>query len=391
MVAYRFLLYLLIVLLIGSACAGSDEGSEVSGLEGEGDAAADSSDGGAQTSESRFSDTALEDLEAVNVYDLVGKAVVKNVEEMADSTKVTFDPDSGPICLRGADFSMFYVDRGSDKTMIVLDGGGACWTGFCMATETADEQYVGRGPASSDPNNYFNDWNLIFVPYCDGSVFSGANEVTEPDGTIRYHHGRQNLAASLDQAVEHFGDSTQVMIAGFSAGAYGTIPGMVAVRLVFPDTDLFVMSDSGPGLQNPANAEATSVRIEEWGFDETIPAGCVKCEGGHGQLSQMYQWMLDNDETVKISVLSYFGDTIIGDIFNGMSEEEYKELLLTETDPIHAAHPDRFKRFMLPGAGHVVSGGWNTITADGVLVSDWVTAMVTGDDSVWTDIVASGP
>jgi hypothetical protein len=391
MYTHRFLLFLLAILLIGAACADSDDESEASGLEEEKDASAALSDGGAQTPESRFIEAALEELEEANVFDLVGKAVVKSVEEREDATKVTFDPDSGPICLRGADFWMFYKDRGSDKTMIVLDGGGACWTGFCMASETADEQPLGRGPASADPDNYFGDWNMVFVPYCDGSVFSGANEVTEPDGTIRYHHGRQNLAASLDQAMEHFGDSTQVMVAGFSAGGYGTIPGMVAARITFPDADLFVMSDSGPGLQNPANADATAIRIEEWGFDETIPAGCVKCEGGHGQLSQMFLWMLDNDKTVKISVLSYFGDGVIGGYFNQMTQEEYKELLLTETDPIHDKYPDRFNRFMLPGTQHVVTLGWNTLTADGVKVSDWVTAMVTGDDTVWKDIIASGP
>ena len=37
-------------------------------------------------------------------------------------------------------------------------------------------------------------------------------------------HGRQNLAAALDLAAEHFGDSKQVLIGGFSAGGYGCLP-----------------------------------------------------------------------------------------------------------------------------------------------------------------------
>lgn len=376
----RFSLSLLTILLVVVACGGSDDDSDVSGLEEDEDA---------KKTDNYLSDTALDQLEDVNAYEFLDKAVVKSVEEREDATKVTFEPDSGPICMRGDDFWTFYVDRGSDKTLFMLDGGGACWTGFCMSTEVAADAIMPLGPASSDPSNYFSDWNIISVPYCDGSVFSGANEVTEPDGSIRYHHGRQNLAASIDQALEHFGDSTQVMIAGFSAGSYGTITGMVAVRLAFPEADLFVVADSGLGLQNPANAEATSIRIEEWGFDETIPAGCEECDGGHGQLSAMYQWMLENDSNVKISILSYYGDTVIGQIFNGMPEDQYKALLLSETDPIHDEYPDRFKRFMLPGAGHVLSMQWSTLTVDDVTVGDWVTAMATGDDLVWRDILGN--
>ncbi|MBN1655032.1 MAG: hypothetical protein JXA30_14785 [Deltaproteobacteria bacterium] len=379
--ALRFLLFLFVIVLIFAACGSEDE-SDISGLESEPDPS------------SRLSREALNELQSMDITRFFDRAVVKSEQQVDEYTKVTFEPDSGPICLRGTEFSVFYLDRDSDKTMILLDGGGACWTGFCMATEAVGDSVLLAGPSSSSPDNYFADWNLVSVPYCDGSVFSGDNEViekTDAGESKRYHHGQQNLAAALDITKTYFGDSTQILIGGFSAGGYGTISGMVAVRLAFPVVDLFVMNDSGPGVQNPANDATVQLRIEEWRFDQTIPASCTGCEGGYGQLSQMYQWMLDNDETVKISMLSYYEDSVIGTFFNEMSGPDYKALLLTETDSIHANHPDRFKRFMLPGQRHVVSRDWSTVTADGVLVSDWVTAMVTGDDSVWKDILADGP
>src|SRR5207248_8383677 len=48
-------------------------------------------------------------------------------------------------------------------------------------------------------SNPFHDYNVLYLPYCDGSVFSGDNDVDAPDGT-RHFHGRRNLAAGFDLA-----------------------------------------------------------------------------------------------------------------------------------------------------------------------------------------------
>jgi len=370
------------------ACGSTDDAKATSG---------DATDGGGGTPDgappqpaSRLSASALAELTDLDVEKYKGKAVVTGEEKQGSAVRVSFDPASGPICYTGSEYAAFYLDRGSDKTMILLDGGGACWSDLCAGDETADPALAPIGPASEDPSNYFKDWNVVFAPYCDGSVFAGDNDYQNGTTTWQFH-GRQNLAAALDLAVEHFGDSKQILLGGFSAGGYGTITGMVAVRLLYPDADLFVMNDSGPGVQNLAQTESIQHRIEQWKFDEIIPPSCTDCEEGRGQLSAMFSWMLKNDPTIKISVLSYFEDPIIGVAFNGLDGPQYKALLVEETGKAQAAYPDRFKRFMLPGASHVVSGTWPGGTADGVTISSWVTAMATGDDAVWKDILATGP
>jgi hypothetical protein len=335
---------------------------------------------------------AVSELEDLGVLDYQGKAVVTDEETQSNAVRVTFDPESGPICMRGAEFAAFYEDRpSSDQLMILLDGGGACWSGFCFADETADATITAVAMASTAPDNYFNDWDIVYAPYCDGSVFSGDNEVTEPDGSTRYHHGLQNLAAAIDLATEHFPGTKEILLAGFSAGGYGTITGMVAVRLAFPDADLYVLDDSGPGVQNLDAPEAIDARIADWRFDKVIPASCTTCEAGHGQLSEMFTWMLKRDDTVKISVLSYLGDDVIGGTFLALEDPVYEALLHDATDKIHDAYPDRFQRFMLPGNGHVLSGAYTTLTAGGVNLKDWTEAMAKGDEAVWKDNVASGP
>ena len=325
-----------------------DSGAGTGGTSAAGDSGADAAPA------SRLSASARAELTALDVMKYSGQAVATGEETLATGVRVSFDPASGPICLRGDPYAAFYLDRSSDKTMILLDGGGACWTGLCQADATADAVIAPIGPAADDPASYFHDWNVIFAPYCDGSVFSGDNDLTETDGTARHQHGRQNLAAALDLATQHFASSKQVLLGGFSAGGYGTIMGMVAVRLLFPTADLFVMDDSGPGVQNLSNTAAIETRITEWKFDQVIPASCTECAGGRGQLTAMFSWMMKNDPTIQIFLLSYYEDPVIGLAFNGLLGPAYKALLIQETDKVQQAYPDRFKRYMVPGANHVL-------------------------------------
>jgi hypothetical protein len=305
---------------------------------------------------------------------------------------VTFDPASGPICLRGAPFSASYEDRAStDSLIILLDGGGACWTGFCFASDTAGGIFDANVTPISAPeaDNAFGEWDWISVPYCDGSVFSGDNQVTEPDGSIRYHHGRRNLAAAIDLAIEHFPETKRILLAGFSAGGYGTIAGAIAVRLAFPHADIFVVNDSGPGIQNLDAMDSVEVRLEEWAYADVVPESCTACDGGRGQLTAMIDWTLAADPTMKVSMLSYLGDDVIGNTFLGMSDPQFEAIVLEETDKLRAAHPERLKRFMLPGDGHVLQPRYRDLVLDGVLLKDWTEAMVVGDDDTWRDVVVT--
>jgi hypothetical protein len=274
--------------------------------------------------------------------------------------------------------------------MLIMNGGGACWSSLMACSIDASTTAAPIGPAADGPDRYFGDWNVIIASYCDGSVFSGNNEVQEADGTTRYHHGSQNLTASLDIAAEHFPDTKQFLVGGFSAGGFGTLPGMVLARLYYPKADLFVMDDSGPGVQNLDQPQGIEERLTEWKFADSIPDSCTVCDHGRGELSGMFTWMLDRDPNVKISVLSYFEDNVIGTFFLGLPGPEYKALLTSWTGKVQSAHPDRFERYMLPGTSHVVSAGYRTVKADGVAVSDWTEGMVKGD-AIWTDLLATGP
>ena len=366
-------------------CARSDAGAP-----GETDAAQGTAGDGA-VPRARLSPPARIELLALGAEKYRGKAVVAEEQRVGDAVRVRFDPESGPLCLRSAEYAAFYVDRGSRDTVVLLEGGGACWSGLCAAEETADEMVRAVGPALDDPGNPFRDWNLVFAPYCDGSVFWGDNDLTEADGRPRHHRGQQNLAAAFDLAEAQFADSDRVLVAGFSAGGYATLRGMLSARLMFPDAELLVLNDSGPALQNPSETTAIEQRLAEWKFAATIPASCSACEEGRGHQSAMYDWLLERDPSVQIALLSYFEDPVIGKAFNNLDGPAYEALLREQTDPIAAEYPDRFRRFMLPGNRHVVMFDLPDVSAAGVKLSAWLSAFADDDADGWRDVLADGP
>ncbi len=338
---------------------------------------------------------ARKELEDLGVDRYAGKAVESaTTTTPLGAVRVEFDPASGPICLDGDRYAAFYLDRGSNDLAIVLDGGGACWTSLCSATPVVtDEIYdttkllAFAEPAGTPAPADFHDWNVVSVPYCDGSVFMGDGEVTFDGTPTRYHHGRRNLAAALDLAVKHFPHPKRVLLAGFSAGGYGTITAMLAVRLRFPDVEISVFDDSGPGLFNPDAATDMQQRKDEWKYESVLPESCTECFGPNAELWPLIGWMLQRDSGLRFSVASYDQDSTIS-IFLRVSPDQYATFLQPPMQLLRDQQPDRFRRYFLPGRNHVLSGEWSTLTADGKRLDSWVRAMTDGDDAVWQDIQA---
>ncbi|HMJ15460.1 MAG TPA: hypothetical protein VK524_28790, partial [Polyangiaceae bacterium] len=199
--------------------------------------------------------------------------------------------------------------------------------------------------------------------------------------------GRRNLAAALDIALEHFPNPTHIVLSGASAGGYGTLSAMLAVRLAYPNAQLFVINDSGPGIQNLAQSADVEARLDQWRFADLVPASCVDCQAGRGQLTPLYAWMLERDPTLQIALLSYYEDPSIGKMFLRLEDAAFKELLLAETGKVQAAFPDRFRRFLLTGTLHVVGWGADAVSIEGTTPKGWITGMFQAEPDTWKDLL----
>jgi hypothetical protein len=276
------------------------------------------------------------------------------------------------------------------------------------------------------------------MPYCDGSVFGGDNAVEDdPRFDIRHHRGLRNLSAGMDVARAEFKRPEKIVVAGSSAGGVGAAAfAPFLARFTYGNSkELFVFNDAGPIVVNLGSLDAVEARALDWGFEQFYPASCTECSA-FGQQTAIVDWRLDNDSTIREAFYETDADatnigfacanlpgffdplppavpfdiTLFNPPFNlgcAMSQSQYRALVLEgiSVDPfgvpfrdddahdaLNAAHPDRYKRFIVSGdTSHTAlqSIRFYDQTADGVPLNEWTGDFIEqpGQDSVWVDIV----
>jgi hypothetical protein len=321
----------------------------------------------------------------------------------------TFAVADGPMCLRGAPYRTAIRDRGHGDLLLFLQGGGMCYSGVCLAIESAAP---GIPPLDVlDPDlaaNPVRDWDVVYLPYCDGSLFGGdAVHDDDGDGELdRFHAGLANLSASLDLAHATFPTPRRILLAGSSGGGYGTLPGTVLVRLLWPDTPLYVFNDAGVGLGRDGEPSFIGGIVEELGGTDLLPASEPELIA-QGHLTPLIGWQLAQDPQLRVAAFSATEDFVISSVYLSTTGPLFHGWLTTQLDAVGEAEPERFHRYLLPGTVHTTLlgdpsgfvegdaddlsfltdflGGLETTTVDGVGVASWMTAFL-DDDPAWADV-----
>ncbi len=301
----------------------------------------------------------------------VGKAKVVATDATSQPGVVTyeFDPASGPRCLSGDPYRMSVRDRGSDDLFLFLQGGGACWSTYCLAITKAPPGIPKLDVLDPDkPTNPVRDLTTVYLPYCDGSMFAGdAESDSDHDGKIdRWQHGLQNLSAAIDVAYAAKAAPKRVVLAGSSGGGYGTILAALLVRTRWPSAELLVIDDAGIGLGKPGDASFIDAIVDELAIRPLLPASCPDCTA-NGHITRMVAWELAHDPKLRISAFSSYGDQVISDVFLGIDAATFEQALRAETGALHDATPDRYRRFLVKGRMHTTLLG----TIDGIIGTDF--------------------
>jgi hypothetical protein len=289
-------------------------------------------------------------------------------------------------CLLGGEYEILArPGKESDKTVIWLEGGGACWPGQdnCVQVLRLPSRLSEYGLTSRDPQNPMRDWNFIYVPYCDGSIHMGDNEADyDGNGQVDHHHqGLRTTSAAVTLLKDLFPQSQKILIAGCSAGGYGTLMAAPITRLQFPDAQLYVVNESGPGLYDPAKRNDFQLILKTWNLEPYLPADCPECRE---QLLNLYPWLLARDPKLKVGMFSSYLDSVVGEEYLNMSLNDFRNLLVTTTNAIHTRFPDTFKRYFIKGTGHCVSTYFYSVA--GVSIFDWIKDLVT-DSPQWKDVL----
>ena len=349
--------------------------------------------------------TLVEQLEAVGVGKYLSRDVPQPTSE-GDWLRYRYDvTEDGPVCLFGTPYQVFVRPGTNDKVLFYLEGGGGCWNeetcfgdtalGAKETSEPIADLSLFQGILGTGPENPLQGWNVVYVPYCDGSVFGGDNVVEYDRGTV-YHRGQVNLSAGLDVMRQNFPDPPEIVVAGSSAGGYGTFSGYGAMRVAFPDKPIYVLNDSGPGLQNNDDQQSIMERSENWQFEQFLVEGCTRCDE---QIAYLIDWTLENDPNTRVGLFSYKQDFVIAS-FLMLDRPAYQDLMFDITGEVQAAWPERFKRYFVNGESHTIllgagvgpngvgsEGTFASLEIDGVALSDWVADLVV-DGPAWRDLIA---
>jgi hypothetical protein len=220
---------------------------------------------------------------------------------------VDLAPATGAVCGNGSPYK-FFVNRVAHtrNTVVYMEGGGACWD-YASCTGQAGvrgarnpggipDDYLTSGDPSTGLVSPFvfrdhpysrvktQDWNIVYVPYCTGDVYSGDETVVYEDESgggeplVWHHNGVRNVRAVTSWMRDNLPAPTQLLVTGCSAGGAGAINNYHALRrdsksrrgfLVNDSGPIFPTEGNGPLADNPSQPLQNEIRTV-WGTDDVV-------------------------------------------------------------------------------------------------------------------------
>jgi hypothetical protein len=390
-----------IPVALGSAACGGDDVASVDGAVPAGDAAPFEGgpvDGGTGD---RDADTACSETPPIEIGEPI-------TAPAAEWTFIEF-PDSR--CLNDTATGIgVNLSPESERVMIYLEGGGACFSEATCTLATAHTDGFSERDFRSlvavagsagifnrdDPANPVADWSFVFIPYCTGDVHAGTN----PDGFGgRTQVGFLNMQAYLRRLVPTFSSAELVLLTGSSAGGFGAALNYDQVATAFTScTPVHLLDDAGPPMSDTYLKPCLQDTWRTlWGLDESLPADCDACRGGDGGGIVNYaSYLAEKYPDRRFGLLSSMEDSVIrsfmgyGYSFNcslpaNMPAADFRAGLLELRDDIVGPY-DNFRTFYVEGTQHTFLGSApSSQIAGGVTLSRWIEQLVEGDPT-WTDV-----
>jgi len=298
----------------------------------------------------------------------------------------SFTGQEGPLCFTGNQFTMSTRDGTTDELMIFLEGGGGCGPNNCEAIDRTLPGVPRRGIMDpSDSDNPAANYNVGYVPYCDGTLFTGDVDIdTDEDGlNDRFFRGLKNLSAALNVIQAAYPAPSKILLAGNSAGGLSTHFALPLVRKLYPLVPIDLVNDSGLGIYEPGDYELLT---EYWNSSNSIPLSCATCIGEDGNLTDYHKYQLAEDDNLRMGFMSSKQDAVITQDFSVISAPEFEEQLLQAVSEISEAHPQRFRSLIANGDSHTFLQRQFTVPVGGTTVQQWIADMLS-DSENWDSVI----
>jgi hypothetical protein len=291
----------------------------------------------------------------------------------------TWIPVDGMQCGNGGatGIGVNLTDR-SDRVMIFLQGGGACWDATtCFVVKSAVNIESGYTEASFNAEIAQIGPAWIYVPYCTGDLHDGTRTATyDVSGTAKTvaHVGALNYEKILARVHATRPAADTVWLAGLSAGAYGVGFNLAATRTTWPNAQVHGLADSSPLIAS----EPTRWQAMQTQWAMRFPAACTGCSSDLGTMPAALR--TEAPAGTRYGLLSYTRDSVISTYF-GITQDQFQTALNAEVAGMGTGQA----AFLITGTSHVLIGNANLATSTNVTEATWVTQWATGDGA-WASV-----
>ncbi|TPV33280.1 vtpJ-therm [Paucihalobacter ruber] len=298
-------------------------------------------------------------------------------------TEYFFEIPDGPICYTGNEFSMFTRDGSSNNLLIFLNGGGFCNPIACAAVEDGIPLVPFGILSPADPQSPTSNFNLGYVPYCDGSAMIGDVDVDSNGDGIddRFFRGVQNLSASLDVIADRYPMPDKIVLAGNSAGGFAVHHALPLVRKLYPDVAIDVINDSGTGIINPSG---WLMNLDYWNGGSFYPNSCTDCIGTDGNLTEYHKYQLLQDPNIRMAYISSKQDDTFAQLTQG-GGAAFEEQLLAAANELKSEFPERFNSLIPNGTDHTFIIRDYIFEVSNTNVRSWISDMINNNNN-WISV-----
>ena len=311
---------------------------------------------------------------------------------------VIVEPGGETICSRGTPYRFFAVGGHTDRLVLDMEGGGACWNeATCSIAEaifrpeapTAEEfqEYFDGGHAAGiyrldDERNPFQGWSLVHVPYCTGDIHWGNATHTYNEDLVVHHRGFVNAMAALDWVTSRYVGLEHVVVTGCSAGSYGAIGVAAYVAQAYPEARITVLGDSGAGVITETFFEDS---FPNWNAEPALPTWLPGLEGmalADLTIVDLYAAIANGYPDMRVAQYNtaYDADQVFYyEVMGGMAGA-WRDLMETSLAAITDRAP-AFRSYTAPGPIHCIHpyDFFYDREVGGALYTDWLAALIFDD------------
>lgn len=319
----------------------------------------------------------------------------------------TWIPFKESLCRDGSQTGIgVRINPDSDKLVIYLEGGGACFNNATCGINPGTFGSVTfsgwKGTAGNtgifnagSEENPLRDWSFVYVPYCTGDIHGGAADHADVPGFGSPNNqsflGYENIGHYLKRIVPTWKGASKVLLTGISAGGFGAAYNYDRVAEAFCPTPVLLLDDSGPPMSDKYLAPCLQKQWKQlWGLGATMPAGCSGCDGPDGggivnyvdYIASKYPdgrlGLISSDKDSVISLFYGYGKNDCG-LAVPLSGAEYSAGL-SELRATYLEKAPGWATYFVDSISHtyLVGPSFYTTEVDGTKLTAWVGALVDG-------------